>query len=325
MKAAVNTAPGRIEWRDLPEPEPGRGEVRIRTAACGVCSSDLELIAGGMSGRVNLPAIPGHEWSGTVDAVGPGVDEELVGSPCVGENVLSRGGEVGFEHPGAYGEFFVTEAGNLRRLPADFPTAAATLIEPLAVCLRGMRRLGVEPRRPGLVVGDGVIGLLSVALLEADGVKEIICVGGRPARLELAASLGASRTVNYHDAGAGLVEMLRRARPGGFPSVIEASGSAAGMTAAFECAARGGRLLVLGDYGDSRADFPWNEILHRELAIIGSDASAGAWDRAVRLAVAGEIPLHALVSERFPAAEFEAALEAARGSPEIVKVIMEWQ
>ena len=81
MKAIVNTAPGRLEMRELPLPEPLRGEARIRTGACGICATDLVMIDGWE--RTGFPSIPGHEWSGTVDAVGPGVDEELLGRRCV--------------------------------------------------------------------------------------------------------------------------------------------------------------------------------------------------------------------------------------------------
>ena len=93
MKAIVNTAPGRLEWREFPLPKPRAGEVRIRTGACGVCATDLAMIAGWE--RTGFPSIPGHEWSGTVDAAGRGVSKSLVGRRCVGENVLSRGGEPG--------------------------------------------------------------------------------------------------------------------------------------------------------------------------------------------------------------------------------------
>ncbi len=73
MKAIVNTGPGRLEMRDLPTPSPAAGQVRIRTGAVGICATDLEMIGGW--DRTGFPAIPGHEWSGTVDALGPGVDE----------------------------------------------------------------------------------------------------------------------------------------------------------------------------------------------------------------------------------------------------------
>ena len=138
MKAIVNTGPGRLEMLELPTPSPGPGEVRIRTAACGVCATDLEMIAGWE--RTGFPAIPGHEWSGVVDEVGEGVNEALRGQLCVAENVLADGGEVGFEHPGGYGEYLITEAAKVHVLPARLSPAVATLIEPLAVCVRGLCR-----------------------------------------------------------------------------------------------------------------------------------------------------------------------------------------
>jgi len=81
MHAIVNTGPGKLEWQTLPTPEPAAGQVRIRTAACGICATDLQMIAGWE--RTKFPSIPGHEWSGVVDAIGSGVDVSLVGKPCV--------------------------------------------------------------------------------------------------------------------------------------------------------------------------------------------------------------------------------------------------
>ena len=76
MKAIVNTAPGRLEWKDLRLPKPRPGEVRVRTGACGICATDLAMIAGWK--RTGFPSIPGHEWSGTVEAVGRGVCVEVL-------------------------------------------------------------------------------------------------------------------------------------------------------------------------------------------------------------------------------------------------------
>src|ERR1039458_955422 len=101
MNAIVNTGPGCLEWKVWPTPEPGPGQLRVRTAACGICATDLEMVAGWT--RTGFPSIPGHEWAGVVDTVGRGVDGALAGKPCVAENVLTDGGEVGFEHPGGYG------------------------------------------------------------------------------------------------------------------------------------------------------------------------------------------------------------------------------
>jgi threonine dehydrogenase-like Zn-dependent dehydrogenase len=320
MKAIVNTGINRVEWIEWPKPEPGPGQVRIRTAFCGICATDLEMISGW--NRTGYPAIPGHEWSGVVDAVGDGVENRLTGSPCVADNILSDGGEVGFEHPGGYGEHFLTEAKNIRLLPAGFPLDAAALIEPLAVCVRGMKRLRLEDKRSALVIGDGPLGLLFISLLKLENVQDIVCAGGRPARLEMALSLGADRIFNYHNDAEDVSKALGKAS---FQTVIEASGTASGMKTALNCAAGRGKILVIGDYGANRADFPWNMLLHNELELIGSNASADAWDEAVRLAVSCKVPLRRLISASFQAYDFANAIRMARESREAVKIMLDWR
>jgi threonine dehydrogenase-like Zn-dependent dehydrogenase len=340
MRAIVLTAPGRLEMGEVPTPQPRAGEVRIRTAACGVCATDLAMIDG--NPRVRPPAILGHEWSGVVDAVGRGVEAALVGRRCVAENVLAGGGEVGFEYPGGYGEFLVTAAANVQVLPDDFDLAAAALIEPLAVCVRAMGRLGLTDKRAALIFGDGAIGLLMLALLKRAGVADVTLVGGRAGRLALARELGATQVLDYHEASCDLAVAIAQAvchqsrasgssdgpfwpAVQGFVNVVEASGSAVAMQAALDLASPGGKVLLVGDYGEARADFPWNLLLHHELQIIGSNASAGAWPEAVRLATAPSFPLARLVSARLPAARFAEAIDLVRSRRgDVVKVIMEW-
>jgi len=322
MKAIVSTAPGKLEWRELATPAPGPGQVRVRTAVCGICATDLEMIKGWA--RTGFPAVPGHEWSGTVDAVGAGVDGSLVGRPCVADNVLADGGEVGFEHAGGYGQFLLTEARNVRALPASFAMDQAALIEPLAVCVRARKRLRMDRRESAVVLGDGAIGLLMAALLKREGVGRLLLVGGRPARLAAAGEFGADAVLNYHDAGAPLAEAVAKAG-GPFANVIEASGSPAAMAAALDVAARGGKVLVIGDYGGGKANFPWNVLLHKELELIGSNASAGAWDEAVALAAGGHVPLGRLISRCLPAAEFAKGIELARSDRSVLKVVLDWR
>lgn len=321
MKAIVNTQPGALEWKEWPAPTPGPGQVRVRTAACGICGTDLEMIAGWE--RTRCPAIPGHEWSGVVEAVGPGVASEWIARPVVGENVLSDGGEVGFEHAGGYGEFFVTEARCLHRLPDGFPLVHAALIEPLAVCVRGMRRLGARNASRALVLGDGVIGLLMVALLRRAGVRNVALVGGREGRLGVGISLGADASLNYHKTEH-LKEDIRKNLGGDFPVIVEASGSAKALDAGLSVLARDGAVLLVGDYGKSEARFPWMKMIYGEWSLIGSNASAGAWNEAVALAVQHEIPLGDLVSHRLPAESFGEAIRLAQSSRDVIKVVMEW-
>jgi 2-desacetyl-2-hydroxyethyl bacteriochlorophyllide A dehydrogenase len=323
MRAIVNTAPGVMAWQELPTPTPGTGQVLIRTGACGICATDIKMIAGW--DRTQCPCIPGHEWAGTVDAVGPDVDRNLVGRRCVAENVLSDGGEVGFEHPGGYGEFLLTEAKNVQLLPSEFPFELAALIEPLAVAVHGTERLRIQDPSRALVFGDGIIGLFFVAMLHRAGIQEIVVVGSRPARLTLAEQLGAAKIINYHQAGGDLPGAIRSVGGKPFPNIVEASGSSAAIQAALASVARCGHLLLVGDHTGERADFPWNLILHQEMELIGSNASAGAWPETVRLAISGELPLARFVSHRFPVADYAQAIELTRQRQnDVVKIVLEW-
>ena len=324
MKAIVNTAPNRLEFQELPLPLPGPGQVRIRTGACGICATDMLMIAGW--DRTPFPAIPGHEWAGTVDAIGEGVATALAGRRCVAENVLASGGEVGFEYPGGYSEYFITEAAKIYPLPDDFPLATASLIEPLAVSVRGLKKLRLDDKSRALVIGDGPIGLLMVMLLHRADVDEIIVVGGRAPRLAIAQESGASYVLNYHQIEGDLANGILKTAGKVFPLVVEASGSAAAMQASLGLTTIGGQILVLGDYSDAHADFAWNHLLHRELEIIGSNASAGAWPDAVRLAVAGKLPLERLITHCLPVERFVEGVELTRSRRgDVVKVVLEWK
>lgn len=313
MRAILNTGPGKLEMREVPAPEPGAGQVRIRTAFCAICATDLQMIAGWK--RTGFPSIPGHEWAGVVDAIGPGVDPGLVGVRCVGENVLSDGGEVGFEHPGGYGEEFLTEEANVYPLPAAASYEAAALVEPLAVCVHALRRLGhqASPDEPVLVLGDGPIGLLLLMLLADLGCRNLLCVGGRKPRLALAGQLGATRVFDYHES-----------RPRGrFPLIFEASGSPQAMETALDHVEHLGTVVLIGDYGAAKASFEWNALLHREATLVGSNASSGAWPEAVRLAV--RLPLGRLVTHRFPPERFPEAFALMRSrDPSVMKILFGW-
>jgi len=322
MKAIVNTAPGKLKLLTHALPQPDAGWVRIRTLAVGICSTDLKMIAGWQ--RTGFPAVPGHEWCGVVDAAGAGVNHALAGRLCVGDNIIT-GGEVGFEHPGGFAEYFLTRMENLYPLPDCFPPYQAVLIEPLAVCLHALERVEIEREHPVLIFGDGPIGLLLLAVLRQRGVKTVWLVGGQPSRLALAHELGAARAIDYRETGPQFSLAPDSASTPAFPFIIEASGAPAALNWAFELAPQRGCVLVLGDYDNARADFLWNDLLHREIEITGSNASAGVWLGAVRLALDGKLPLGKLITQRFPYTQFNEAVElAGKHKEQCIKVVLEW-
>jgi threonine dehydrogenase-like Zn-dependent dehydrogenase len=162
-------------------------------------------------------------------------------------------------------------------------------------------------------------------LLCGDGVENILMVGGRPERLALALELGATQTVNYHQVSGDLAAAIRKASDRRFPNVIEASGSNTATQASLDSVAPCGKILVLGDYGDARAAFRWNDLLHREIELIGSNASAGAWPEAVRQAIFNRSSLERLITHRLPVERFAEGIELTRrhrGS--LIKAVLEW-
>ncbi len=322
MRAIVNTGPNKLEMLELPTPVPGSGQVRIKTSACGICATDLEMVAGWE--RTPFPSTPGHEWSGVVDAVGEGVDETLLGKKCVAENVLADGLEVGFEHPGGYGEYLLNEVGNVHVLPDGYPMDVAALIEPLAVSVRAQHRLGHPVDGPALVIGDGSIGLLTCALLTRRGI-DVTLVGGRPERLDVATGMGAVQTINYHELVGELAEDVVAATGCKFPTVIECSGSAKAVEACFGLVEKQGKVLILGDYAHAHANFRWNNMLWQEITLIGSNASAGAWEVATNLAVHNDIPLQNLITHRIKAEDFQTGYDAMHNrESKVIKIVMQW-
>lgn len=322
MRAIVNTGPNRLNMLDLPIPVPGPGQVRIRTGAVGICATDLAMVAGWE--RNGFPAIPGHEWSGTVDAVGQGGDLLMVGQRCVAENVLADGLEVGFEHPGGYAEYLLTEAANVLTVPSSMPFPTLALVEPLAVSVHALKRLGEVTEDPVLIIGDGPIGLIMSSLLAQQGLY-VVVVGGRQYRLDIAKEFGAGSTINYHELDGDLAGGILKRTGFDFPVVIEASGSPKAMDASLNIVAKQGKVLEVGDYGDSHPTTPWNRMLWSEITLIGSNASAGAWSEAVRLAERGVVPLEQLITHRLRAEQFEEGYRLMHDrNAGVIKVILEW-
>ncbi len=321
MKVILNTAKGELKLADLAKPSPGAGEVLIRTSVCGICASDFEMIDGWDRGK--YPQILGHEWSGVVEECGAGVDKSLLGVPCVAENVMKDGGEVGFEHPGGYGQYFTTEAEKIIPLPKGFDMEIASLIEPLAVAVRGIRRLNPSDK-PALIIGDGPIGLLMLMLLKRHGVEDVTLIGGREGRLKIAIEIGASRTLNYHDAGNSLPDYVAGCGLKKFSSIIEAAKSADAIPLASRMAKKEAKILLIGNYVEVRSEVILQEFLHKEFELIGSNASAGAWPEAVKIAAEGGLPLRKIISGVYRAEDFEEAMKTARHSRSSLKILLKW-
>ena len=210
MKALVVTDKHKMELQDIPKPEIKPGKVLIKVAYCGICGSDLpRYFEGGVHA---FPQVLGHEFSGTVEAIGEGVSTISVGEkvavaplvPCgtcencqKGEPAMcTQYSFIGSREQGAMAEYVVVPEKNCVKVPDTLSLKEAALLEPLTVAIHGIERVRVPAGAEVLVLGAGTIGLLTVLALRAIGVGKITVVDLNDKKLTLAKKIGADEAVN---------------------------------------------------------------------------------------------------------------------------------
>ncbi|TBH20046.1 zinc-dependent alcohol dehydrogenase [Thermus thermamylovorans] len=327
--------PLRLAEVPLPERE---GFVRVRVRLSGVCGSDLALLYGKspptISPFFSFPAVLGHEVLGEVEgslvAVNPLLscaDRGLPPCPAcqrgeeglcqnVAEGALAPG-MLGYNRdlPGGWGEWILVRPERLYPIPPGVPEARAVLAEPLAVVLRGLKKLRPWPEEL-LVLGMGTLGLLAVGLLRALGFAgKVYAVAKYPHQGERARAFGADGV--YGTAREALLARARRYRyllfegyRGGYQAVVEASGSGRGFREALALAQEGGKVLLLGAPGLEWADL--SPFWFKEVGLLGSYT----YTREEFAEAVGLLPnlrgLEGLVGGTFPLERWPEAL-AARG------------
>ncbi len=332
-RAVVVDRPGAHRLVAVDTPEPGPGEVRVRVAAAGVCMSDRELYDGRRApGYVRYPITPGHEWSGTVEAVGEGVDPELIGRRTVaegfracgrcarcreGETSLCTAGyeETGFTRPGAFADHVLVPARLLHLLADDADLRAAALLEPAAVVAAAVRSGRPEPGERIAVVGAGTLGLLAVQLLAASSPGELTVIDPRAERGRVARESGATGALDPEEAG-----RLR----GAYDLVVETAGAA--TTAASSCllARRGGRVVLTGMFAAGATGIdPVHLSVHQLTVRSVFGAPSAAWSYAVRAFTGGLLDPGPLVTHELPLERFEEAMAlVGGGDPGTGKVLL---
>jgi 2-desacetyl-2-hydroxyethyl bacteriochlorophyllide A dehydrogenase len=217
MRASV-LRDGRMVYRDdVPDPIPGPGQVLVAVRSCGICGSDLHFAAhgaevlslsnemssgaGGMSVDLGNDVFMGHEFSAEILEAGPGTDTHPPGTLVTSVPVLLSGTDVeaivySNTTVGGYAERMLLSAPLLLRVPNGLDPQPASLAEPMAVGLHAVNKSGIAPGEPALVLGCGPIGIAVVAALRLHGVETIVAADFSPTRRELAATMGAHRTID---------------------------------------------------------------------------------------------------------------------------------
>jgi threonine dehydrogenase-like Zn-dependent dehydrogenase len=200
---------------DLPDRAPGRGQVRLKVARCGICGSDLHARHGidewaelaeqtgyDRFGRSNQPIVFGHEFSGEVAEYGPGCKAEVSTGATVVALPLIRGEQgvdaIGLsEHaPGAYADEVLVQESLMLPVPNGLPADVAALTEPMSVAWHAVRRSEIGKRQVAIVIGCGPVGLGVILMLKAKGVRTIVASDFSPGRRALAEKCGADMVVD---------------------------------------------------------------------------------------------------------------------------------
>lgn len=273
MKAWVLGDPDQLMLREKPMPVPAQAEVLVRIDAAAICATDLEIIHSGSPASIlgglpfNKNFTPGHEYMGTVAALGPEVDEFRIGerisveihagcgqckrcrqgmyTSCLNYGKPEKGHRAnGFTTDGGFAEYAINHINTLARVPDSMSDAEATLVVTAGTSMYGLTELGgLVAGESVVVIGPGPIGLLAVAVAKALGASPVILTGTRNKRLAIGRQLGADRVVNINDEDA--VEVIRQLTGGiGADYVVECAGTEATINQAIHMTNRGGKICL---------------------------------------------------------------------------------
>lgn len=341
MRALVLTDYGRLEVKDVPAPEVGPKDVLVRVQACGICGSDVHGYHGS-TGRRRPPIVMGHEAAGTVQEVGRDVagfragdrvtfdstiyDPESFFSKkglhnlCDNRRVLGVSCE-DYRRDGAFAELVSVPAHIVYRLPEGMAFERAAMVEPVAVALHARNLTPIAPGDTALVVGAGLIGLMTLQVLKHSGAARILVADVDGARLALARELGAHATVN--SATTDLAEAVRAETGGrGADVVLDAVGLEVTIRAAIDAARKGGAVTLIGNAATDVA-IPLQTVITRQIRLQGSCAVNGENAEALELIAAGKVQVDRFISATAPLEEAPAWFERLhRREPGLMKVVL---
>jgi L-iditol 2-dehydrogenase len=313
MRVALLPGPGRFELLDEPAPKPGRDEVRLRVAVCGVCASELDMWRGATDPAM-FPRYPGHEVSGTVEEVGEDVDTLQEGDP-VAAWVTERG----------FADQVVVRAEHC--VPVEGVPLELALAEPLACAVNAIELTGSSLADDILIVGAGYMGLLLLQLAAQQGPRSLIVADIRDEALQRAQGFGATHVVNVSTGSvADLVAGLTDDR--GVDVSIEATGTQAALSMLDGLTRMGGTVTIAGYHqgGQRSIDLAtWNWKAFRVVNAHFRDVGVimDGMRTAVRLLASKRIAMEPLVTHRLPLERIADAFEIAVEKPEgFVKAVV---
>jgi L-iditol 2-dehydrogenase len=325
VKAVVLREGGRLAVEEWARPRIGAGEILLRLRGCGLCGSDIAKLAAPPSPR---PLVLGHELVGDVVEAGPGVPGIGVGDrvvaahhvPCGACHYCRRGSasmcrafKASHLDPGGFAEYVRVPADNVRHasfvVPPHVSDEAASFVEPLACCVRAVRRAGARPGDTAVVVGLGSVGLLFVQVLRKAGAA-VVGLDPLSDRAALAKRLGAE-SAGGEAAAAAAARDLSEGR--GADLVVVTGGGAAVLPWITGVVRDGGAIHYFAGGGGDALPLPLQTLYHRELTLTATySSSPDDLARSFALITAGDVVVDQLVSHRLPLPRLAEAVDLVR-------------
>lgn len=341
MKALLLSEYSRLEMADLPMPRPLADEVLVRVKACGICGSDVHGYDGS-SGRRIPPLVMGHEASGVIVSIGKDVVRLREGDRVTFDSTIYCGacdyclrGEVNlcdkrqvlgvstpdFRRAGAFAEYVVVPERVTYRLPDDVSFESAAMIEPIAVAVHAVSLVDIPENASAVVVGAGMIGLLTLQVLREAGCSRILVTDIDDTRLALAKKLGATDVVNGKTADVSS-EFQRLTSGKGVDLAFEAVGSTPTVGVAIASVKKGGTVVLIGNV-TPKVEIPLQAVVSRELRLQGTAASSGEYPKCLELLSRGAVRVDDLISVVAPLEEGAVWFERLHErQPNLMKVIL---
>ena len=337
MKAILLTAPGVLEYVDVPDPVLDEEfDVLVRVGATSICGSDTHGYTG-HGGRRVPPLIMGHETCGTVVAVGTGVTGVKVGDrifvapmlSCLRCPPCSTGAYdactdrlvYGADMPGAFAELLRIKARSVVPIPDGVSFVQAALIEQLSVVVKGVSRASIAAGDSVAVVGGGPIGLLAVCVLALHRPRNLVVVEPDAGRRAKAIELGATLAIDpaTTDPWAAVAEVTGGV---GVDVSVEAAGITPTVATAVNVIRPGGTMVWLGNTGRI-VEIDEFKVVWNQLTIVASvGMTRASITRAIELIETGAVPVERLVSLAVPLAEGVAAFERTVHDLSVIKTVL---
>ncbi len=319
MRALVLNEYKKLDLQEVQQPEIGADDILIRVRSCGICGSDVHGYDGS-SGRRIPPVIMGHEASGEIASVGASVRCLAPGEPVTFDSMIScrrclfcREGRPNlcedrrvlgvscgdYRRHGAFAEYVAVPQHIVFRVPAGVSFDEAAMVEPVSVAVHAVSRAAPSLGDSAVVIGAGMIGLLTIQALRSAGCGRIMAVDLAAERLDLARQLGADETIRAGEAR-NVPEAVREMTHGlGADLAMEAVGADATVAMSIDSVRKGGRVVLIGNIAPT-VSFGLQSVVTREIDVLGSCASSNDYPACLDLMKRGSIRVRPMLSATAP-------------------------